>query len=54
MMKFATAAVLATTTLVTAENVNLGDGTMRMKVNRIRSPHGGLASVLRDTKFTLD
>ncbi len=55
MMKFASAVVLAATiSIVSGENTHVGDGTMRMKVDQVKSPHGGLASVLRDTGFSLD
>ena len=55
MLKFASAVVLASTmSTVSAENTHLGNGTMRMKVKKVKSPNGGLASVLRDTNFSLD
>ena len=52
MRKFA-AAILLGAPATAERNVDLG-GTMRMKVDQIRTEHGGLASVIRDTNFRLD
>ena len=52
MRKFAAALLLGAPALA-SPNVDLG-GTIRMKVDHVRTEYGGLASVIRDTNFRLD
>ena len=52
MRKFA-AALLLGAPAIAERNIDLG-GTLRMKVDQIRTEHGGLASISRDTNFRLD
>ena len=55
MMKFASAVVLGLTTAFAKEpNTLLEEGSIRMQAEPVRSKHGGLASVLRDTSFTIE
>ena len=54
MMKFASALVLGITTATANPNVQMDNGTLRMKAEPIRSEKGGLADVLRNPDFKLD
>ena len=55
MSKFSSAALLGYLANATYQpNEDLGNGTIRMSAESVRSDKGGLADVLADTRFKLD
>ena len=54
-MKFATALLASFAAAAsTSPNERVGNGTMRMKVDPVRTEFGGLTSIIRDENFRLD